>query len=149
MSVLLETTLGDVVVDLLVDDAPLASCNFIKLCKMKYYNNCEFLSVDKNFLAICGDARNDGGGCAKWQLNQKSAAASSEVSRFIPDEIRIPKVTHARRGTVGMATEKPNSNGSKFYITLRDGLDHLDGAHTVGCCHRSREFKTVLCSLNF
>jgi peptidyl-prolyl cis-trans isomerase-like 4 len=33
MSVLLETTRGDLVIDLLVDDAPAACRNFLKLCK--------------------------------------------------------------------------------------------------------------------
>ena len=33
MSVLLETSKGDLVVDLYTDDCPLASKNFLKLCK--------------------------------------------------------------------------------------------------------------------
>ena len=33
MAVLLETSRGDIVVDLLVDDAPVACKNFLKLCK--------------------------------------------------------------------------------------------------------------------
>jgi cyclophilin family peptidyl-prolyl cis-trans isomerase len=45
MSVLLETSRGDVTVDLYVDDTPLAAKNFLKLCKIKYYNNCLFHKV--------------------------------------------------------------------------------------------------------
>lgn len=33
MAVLLETSKGDLVIDLYVDDAPLACKNFLKLCK--------------------------------------------------------------------------------------------------------------------
>lgn len=33
MAVLLETSKGDMVVDLFVDEAPVASKNFLKLCK--------------------------------------------------------------------------------------------------------------------
>lgn len=44
MSVLLETSLGDLVFDLHTDLCPKASLNFIKLCKSKYYNNCIFHS---------------------------------------------------------------------------------------------------------
>lgn len=35
MSVLLETSLGEIVIDLHVDHAPLAATNFLKLCKIK------------------------------------------------------------------------------------------------------------------
>ena len=36
MSVLLETSLGDIVIDLFCDQAPLACENFLKLCKPSY-----------------------------------------------------------------------------------------------------------------
>lgn len=39
MSVLFETSLGDLVVDLLIEKCPKSSLNFIKLCKQKLYNN--------------------------------------------------------------------------------------------------------------
>ena len=45
MAVLLETSKGDVVVDLFVDDAPKTCLNFVKLCKLKYYNHCGFFDV--------------------------------------------------------------------------------------------------------
>ena len=35
MAVLLETSLGEITVDLRVDEAPIASKNFLKLCKIK------------------------------------------------------------------------------------------------------------------
>jgi len=38
MSVLLETSLGDIVIDLEVEACPKLSENFIKLCKVYYYN---------------------------------------------------------------------------------------------------------------
>ena len=47
MSVLLETSFGDVVVDLFTNRAPLAATNFIKLCKLKHYNNALFMQVQK------------------------------------------------------------------------------------------------------
>jgi len=37
MSVLVETSLGDIVVDLEVDKCPQTCANFLKLCKVKYY----------------------------------------------------------------------------------------------------------------
>ena len=47
MSVLLETSFGDVVVDLFTNRAPLASTNFLKLCKIKHYNDALFMQVQK------------------------------------------------------------------------------------------------------
>jgi len=38
MSVLLETSLGDIVIDLEVDSCPKTCENFLKLCKVYYYN---------------------------------------------------------------------------------------------------------------
>ena len=38
MSVLLETSLGDIVIDLEVEACPKLCENFVKLCKVYYYN---------------------------------------------------------------------------------------------------------------
>ena len=50
MSVILETSLGDIVVDLFTEKCPLACQNFLKLCKIKYYNNALFSNVQKHYL---------------------------------------------------------------------------------------------------
>lgn len=46
MSVLIETTLGDIVVDLFIKERPNCCRNFLKLCKIKYYNLCQVLTVE-------------------------------------------------------------------------------------------------------
>jgi peptidyl-prolyl cis-trans isomerase-like 4 len=51
MSVVLETSLGDLIVDLHHKAAPLAARNFLKLCKRKFYNGTLFFNVQKDFLA--------------------------------------------------------------------------------------------------
>ncbi|CAK9079136.1 Peptidyl-prolyl cis-trans isomerase CYP59 (AtCYP59) (PPIase CYP59) (Cyclophilin-59) [Durusdinium trenchii] len=125
MAVLIETNLGDLVIDLKVDHAPRACLNFIKLCKMKYYNNCLFLSVEKDYIARTGDPTNTGrGGCCVH------AKLPGLGHRYFKDEIH-PKLKHSVRGTVGMANEKPNENGSQFYITLRKTVEPLDEKHTI------------------
>ena len=45
MAVLLETSLGDLVIDLYTDNCPLATKNFLKLCKLKFYNGALFYDV--------------------------------------------------------------------------------------------------------
>jgi len=44
MSVLFETVRGDIVFDLFIEKYPLLCFNFLKLCKIKYYNNCNLSS---------------------------------------------------------------------------------------------------------
>ncbi len=50
MAVLLETSLGDMVIDLYTENAKLASKNFLKLCKLKHYNNALFFKIQKDYL---------------------------------------------------------------------------------------------------
>lgn len=50
MAVLLETSLGDLVFDLFVDKCPNACKNFLKLCKIKFYNNGLFINIDKDYI---------------------------------------------------------------------------------------------------
>ena len=51
MSVLLETSKGEIVIDLFIDKSPNACFNFIKLCQMKFYNSALFKSVQKDYIA--------------------------------------------------------------------------------------------------
>eukprot|EP01051_Picozoa_sp_SAG22_P023154 SAG22_NODE_5846_length_944_cov_1.376331_1_plen_92_part_10 len=62
MAVLLETSQGDLVIDLHTKECPIASKNFIKLCKIKAYNNCLFYDVQKDFIVQTGDPTNTGKG---------------------------------------------------------------------------------------
>lgn len=125
MAVLLETSVGDLVIDLKVDQAPKTCTNFLKLCKIKYYHNCLFFNVQKNYIVQTGDPTNTGrGGAAVF------AKLPGLTKRYIDDEI-LPIVKHNVKGTVAMANERPNENGSRFYITLRDKIEHLDGKHTI------------------
>ncbi len=48
MSILIETSFGDITIDLYVNKAPKACLNFIKLCKIKHYNNSMFIEVQKS-----------------------------------------------------------------------------------------------------
>ncbi|KAG5439491.1 hypothetical protein PCANB_002065 [Pneumocystis canis] len=131
MSVLLETTVGDIVIDLYTKYAPNASKNFLKLCKVKYYNFSPIYNVQKDFSFQTGDPLGpDGdGGTSIWGLLGGSRFFSTEIS---------PKLKHTERGTVSMVTagsSNGNANsglsGSQFFITLGDNLDYLDGKHTI------------------
>ncbi|KAK4439606.1 Peptidyl-prolyl cis-trans isomerase CYP59 [Sesamum alatum] len=125
MSVMIVTSLGDLVVDLFTDRCPLTCKNFLKLCKIKYYNGCLFHTVQKDFTAQTGDPTGTGsGGDSVYKF------LYGDQARFFGDEIHLD-VKHSKTGTVAMASAGENLNASQFYITLRDDLDYLDGKHTV------------------
>ena len=107
MSVLVETSLGNLTIDLHTDACPLATKNFLKLCKTKYYNNVLVYSVQHDFLMQTGDPTGTGRGGSSIY-----GALYGDQARFFDDELR-PALTHARKGTVGMASVGPGLNGSQ------------------------------------
>ncbi|KAK4670678.1 Peptidyl-prolyl cis-trans isomerase-like 4 [Podospora pseudopauciseta] len=130
MSVILETTAGDIVIDLLVDFAPKMCENFLKLCKIKYYNFSPIHSIQKSFSCQTGDplgplSPNSDGGSSIWGLLEGRDKTFPALFH--------PKLKHRERGTVSMATAPHPSDpetrlaGSQFLITLgEDGIDFLD-----------------------
>ncbi|KAJ3149343.1 Peptidyl-prolyl cis-trans isomerase cyp6 [Geranomyces michiganensis] len=131
MSVLLETSLGEIVIDLEIEKAPIAATNFLKLCKIKYYNFVLFHNVLKNFMAQSGDPLGTGlGGDSIWGVIE------GPRRRYFNPEMH-PKLKHRRKGTVSFATTESDNSGapvaaSQFFITLADGpLEYLNGKHAV------------------
>ncbi|KAF8076832.1 cyclophilin-like domain-containing protein [Lyophyllum atratum] len=136
MSVLLETSLGDLVIDLEVDACPRTCENFLKLCKVYYYNLNAFFNVSKDFLAQTGDPTATGtGGESIWSYIASGSSSKTPVPRYFEPEIR-PKLKHTQRGTVSMAVAPALDGakggcGSQFFVTLGDNIDYLDGKHAV------------------
>ncbi|KAF2758667.1 cyclophilin-like protein [Pseudovirgaria hyperparasitica] len=137
MSVLLETSAGDLVVDLLVDQAPKACENFLKLCKIKYYNYSPIYSVQKDFSFTTGDPIGPGsadsdGGSSIWGLLDPA----NPTKKTFPPEFH-PKLKHSERGTISFSTAPDPQNddtrvaGSQFIVTLGDNLEYLDGKAAV------------------
>lgn len=107
MAILFETTLGDFVVDLYTELAPRTSVNFLKLCKIKYYHNALFFSVQKNFVATCGHLTKD---------SSLGKVLDSTASGYIPDEFHS-MLRHNRIGTVSMANRGPDMTASRVLVT--------------------------------
>ncbi|PMD66075.1 cyclophilin-like protein [Hyaloscypha bicolor E] len=131
MSVLLETSAGDIVIDLFVDYSPKLCENFLKLCKIKYYNFSPVHSVQKNFSFQTGDplgpdSNESDGGSSIWGVINGPSKRTFTAGFH-------PKLKHVERGTVSMATavspRDPDERlaGSQFIITLGDNMDYLDG----------------------
>ncbi|KAG6512060.1 hypothetical protein ZIOFF_030153 [Zingiber officinale] len=129
MSVLIVTSVGDIVVDLHSD-------------RMKYYNGCLFHKVEKDFLAQSGDRTGTGtGGDSVYKF------LYGDQARFFDDEIH-PELKHSRTGTLAMASAGENLNASQFYFTLRDDIDYLDGKHTVFGVVEEKEGLDTLAKIN-
>ncbi|SPQ20785.1 88b92af8-efea-47f8-91cc-9aeee64ba3fd [Thermothielavioides terrestris] len=136
MSVLLETSAGDIVIDLLVDYAPKLCENFLKLCKVKYYNFSPIHSIQKSYSFQTGDplgpmAPQSDGGTSIWGLLSGDPADKTFTAFF------HPKLKHLERGTVSMATAPHPSDpdqrvaASQFIVTLGDKTDSLDGRAAI------------------
>lgn len=126
MSVLIETTLGDLVVDLNVDLCPKTCENFLKLCKLKFYNNCEFYKIEKDFIARTGRSKKYG----NYSLCQ--VLGNQEKENIVIESEITPKLKHNKLGVLGMVNDTSKCFlGSEFYFTLKDNLTYLDGHHVI------------------
>ncbi|XP_037101215.1 peptidyl-prolyl cis-trans isomerase-like 4 isoform X1 [Syngnathus acus] len=125
MAVLLETTLGDIVIDLFTEERPKASLNFLKLCKIKYYNYCLVHNVQRDFIIQTGDPTGTGRGGESIYCK-----LYGDQARFFDSE-KTPRIKHRKTGTVSMVNNGSDQHGSQFLITTAENLDYLDGVHTV------------------
>ncbi|SPO27624.1 related to Multidomain cyclophilin type peptidyl-prolyl cis-trans isomerase [Ustilago trichophora] len=144
MSVLLETSLGDIVIDLHTELAPRSCINFLKLCSQHYYKLSAFFSVERDFLAQTGDPTNTGkGGTSIWSQLPSTSRDRLEDTFFHP-ETQGDQLKHTKKGTVSFACSRKHAKGSgdeeggnsgalvagsQFFITLKDEIDYLDGKH--------------------
>ncbi|XP_066461535.1 peptidyl-prolyl cis-trans isomerase-like 4 isoform X1 [Eleutherodactylus coqui] len=125
MAVLLETTLGDVVIDLYTEERPRACLNFLKLCKIKYYNYCLIHNVQRDFIIQTGDPSGSGRGGESIF----SKLYGDQARYFEPE--KVPRIKHKKLGTVSLVNNGSDQHGSQFLITTGVDLDYLDGVHTV------------------
>ncbi|XP_011635334.1 peptidyl-prolyl cis-trans isomerase sig-7 [Pogonomyrmex barbatus] len=125
MAVVVETTIGDFTVDLYIEERPQTTRNFLKLCKLKYYNWNLFHSVQTNFIAQTGDPTGTGkGGESVYGI------VLGEKARYYEAE-QMPKIKHSRIGLLSMVNCGNNMLGSQFFITLGSELQSLDNEHCV------------------
>lgn len=113
----IQTSHGDLNLELLPEFAPRAVWNFVHLAKKGYYKNIIFHRSIRNFMLQGGDPTGTGkGGSSIWGKNFK-------------DEFDGP-LGHDARGVVSMANKGKDTNGSQFFITYR-AAKHLDRKHTI------------------
>ena len=113
----LETSKGNIKIELRADLAPKAVQNFVTHSKNGYYNGLIFHRVIKDFMIQGGDPTGTGaGGESIW-------------GKPFEDEF-APNAVFDKAGILAMANRGPNTNGSQFFITTVVTY-HLNGRHTI------------------
>jgi cyclophilin family peptidyl-prolyl cis-trans isomerase len=111
--VLMQTTLGDITLELDGDKAPISTANFLSYVDDKHYDNTIFHRVIADFMI-------QGGGMEPGMKEKRTKAPIKNESGNGLSNVR---------GAVAMArTSDLNSATAQFYINTVDNSRHLDAA---------------------
>lgn len=99
---LVNTTEGEMTLELNVKATPITASNFIKLANKGFYDGTIFHRVIKDFMIQGGDPTGTGRGGPGYQFADEKFSGEYE------------------RGTLAMANAGPNTNGSQFFIMHKD-----------------------------
>src|SRR5216110_1919347 len=113
-TVLLQTTMGDVKIELLDKTMPITAGNFRKLVAQGFYDGTIFHRVIPDFMIQGGDPEGTGRGGPGYKF---------------ADEFH-PTLKHTKPGIVSMANSGPGTNGSQFFITVAP-TSWLDNKHSI------------------
>jgi cyclophilin family peptidyl-prolyl cis-trans isomerase len=103
------TNMGDFVIELRTDRAPLTTTNFLRYVREGFYSGTLFHRVVANFVIQGG-----GHDAATLKLKATHDSVFNESGNGLQN----------KRGTVGMArSEAPHSGNSQFYVNLVDNSD--------------------------
>ncbi len=120
------TNKGTFVAKLYNEQAPLTVANFVALSEgtndmvdslykgKPFYDGLTFHRIIKDFMIQGGDPKGDGSGNPGYRF---------------PDEF-ADSLTHSKKGILSMANSGPGTNGSQFFITLKE-TPWLNGKHTI------------------
>ncbi len=111
--VIIETTKGNIILQLFVNEAPGTVSNFLHLVDSNFYNNKFFHRVVPLFVIQGGCPRGDGWGGLNWTQR-------SEFSNY----------QTYKPGTFGIASSGQDTEGVQFFIT-HCHTPHLDGRYTI------------------
>ena len=112
-TVLLQTTMGDVRIELLEETMPVTAGNFRKLVEKRFYDGTIFHRVIPGFMIQGGDPEGTGMGGPGYAIRDE-----------------LPANNRNARGTISMANAGPNTGGSQFFINVADN-HRLDPKHPV------------------
>lgn len=109
---IIKTTRGNIIIRLLVNEAPGSVANFVWLARNGYFDKKVLHRVVPNFVVQDGCKRGDGWGSEDYSIR----------SEFSPRRYRA--------GSVGMASAGKDTEGTQWFIT-HSPTPHLDGRYTI------------------
>lgn len=121
----LNTSMGDILIKLEEEKAPLTTANFVALAEgnhpevsaeftgKPFYNGLIFHRVIPDFMIQGGDPQGTGMGGPGYKFDQE-----------------IDESLSHKKGVISMANSGPNTNGSQFFITVAP-TQQLDGGYNV------------------
>ncbi|MBI2416367.1 MAG: peptidylprolyl isomerase [Ignavibacteriales bacterium] len=114
---IMETSMGNIEIELFEKDVPKTVQNFVGLSEKGYYNGIIFHRIIDEFMIQGGDPTGTGRG------------GESIYGKKFDDEFQ-PHLRHNAAGILSMANAGPGTNGSQFFITLIP-TPWLDNKHSV------------------
>ena len=132
--VVIETNLGNIIIQFFPGDAPNHVNNFLSLSKTGFYDGTLFHRIIPGFMIQGGDPNTINGDPNTWgQGGPEGRTLNAEFN----------SIEH-NRGIVSMArSQDPNSAGSQFFIVHQDS-NFLDGQYTVfGRIVNDESYKTL------
>lgn len=108
----IRTSKGDIIIQLLVEEAPGSAANFLQLANAGYFDGKNFHRVVPNFVIQGGCNRGDG-----WGSEDYSIRSEFSMRKY-------------KEGSVGMASAGKDTEGTQWFIT-HSPTPHLDGRYTI------------------
>ena len=133
----LQTSKGDINVELFTKEAPGTVANFVKLITDGFYDGLAFHRVIPNFVIQ--------GGCPNTREGATGMPGTGGPGWRIKCETAGNPHKH-ELGALSMAHAGKDTGGSQFFVVNgdRSNVAHLDGVHTVfGKCQGEEDIKVV------
>lgn len=111
--VILETTMGNIKLEIYSSTMPITANNFTKLVSEGFYDGIIFHRVMPEFMIQAGDPTGTGTGGPGYTIKDEFSDNNSND-----------------KGTISMANAGPDTGGSQFFINVHDN-NYLDTKHPV------------------
>ena len=107
----MQTSEGDVIIELFTEEMPITAGNFLKLVDDGYYNGLHFHRVISGFMLQ--------GGCPHSRDPNSPRCGTGSPGYSIQDEHLDSARFSNEVGTLSMANSGPNSGGSQFFVNTK------------------------------
>ena len=119
-TVVLQTNMGNITIELLPSDAPKTVENFLKLSEEGFYDGTRMHRVIKDFMIQGGDPLSK-------EESKRPMWGTGGPGYTFEDE---PNGVELVQGVLAMANAGPDTNGSQFFIITAEATPWLQGMHT-------------------